>query len=281
MVARMAAGVERGLKRASSRVPAFFDTMPRRYQQLFNGPTVQEHAAISRRRGSAPAHAEIWRRLPQGAAIVCLVADDRSGVVSHLGTALATRSIDLLGAHVYFRRGLYGVELFKLLWLRRDEVVAPSLTEGDLARIVDLMGGLITGELRMDGRPSPRRRSPPANAATIVRFEPTDDARQPAILTLETLGRPGLFADVSRLLQGANATLVESRQSRGSGEWVTFRFLVLDADGKAPDQYRRGLLQSEILRLVEPKDRDVVMPAHFDSGVFDAGFGDRGTPAPL
>jgi UTP:GlnB (protein PII) uridylyltransferase len=275
----MAAGFERGLKRAPSRVPAFYDTMPRRYQQLFHGPTVQEHAEISRRRGSAPAHAEIWRRLPQGAAIVCLVADDRSGVVSHLGTALATRSIDLLGAHIYFRHALYGVEVLKLLWLRRDEVIAPVLTEGDLGRIVDLMGGLITGELRMDGRPSPRRRPPPTDAATIVRFEPTEDARQPAVLTLETLGRPGLFTAVSRLLQAANTTLVDSRQSRGPGDWMTYRFLVLDADGRGPDQYRRGLLQAEILRLVEPPDRDVVMPMHFDSGVFDAGFGESGVSA--
>jgi UTP:GlnB (protein PII) uridylyltransferase len=278
----MAARVERGLARASARVPAFYDTMPRRYQQLFRGPTVQEHAEVSRRRGSAPAHAEIWRRLPQGAAIVCLVADDRSGVVSHLGTALATRSIDILSGHIYSRPTPAGAEVVKLLWLRRDEVIAPILTDSDVARIVDLMAGLITGELRMDGRPSPRRRAPPPESATLVRFDPSEGPREPAVLSLETLGRPGLFTAVGRLLRMANTTIVDSQQSKGRGGSVACRFTVLDAGGKAPDQYRRGMLQAEILRLVEPPDRDVVRPEHFDEASFDlGGFDERGMPAPL
>src|ERR1700744_2699182 len=85
------------------RAPAFYESMPRRYQQLFRGPTVGEHAGIAARRRGAPVHAEIWRRLPMGAAIVCLVAEDRPGLLSYLETALTTQSIDILAAHTYSR----------------------------------------------------------------------------------------------------------------------------------------------------------------------------------
>src|SRR6185437_11963941 len=101
------------------RAPAFGETMPRRYQQLFRGRTVVEHAAIAARRRAAPAYGEIWRRLPQGAAIVCLVAEDRPRLFSYLSTALAAQSIDLLGAHVYSRFDPDGGEWVDLLWLRR------------------------------------------------------------------------------------------------------------------------------------------------------------------
>src|SRR5260370_9138961 len=90
----------RRMSPASRRELAFYETMPARYRQLFRGPTVEEHAAIAARRGSAPAHAEIWRRLPHGAAIPCIVAEDRPGLLSYLGSAFPTPPSDILSAPV-------------------------------------------------------------------------------------------------------------------------------------------------------------------------------------
>ena len=52
----------------------------------------------------------------------------------------------------------------------------PSV-ESDLVRIADLLGGLMTGELRMDGRPLGARHVASSESATLVRFEDALRAR--------------------------------------------------------------------------------------------------------
>jgi UTP:GlnB (protein PII) uridylyltransferase len=232
------------------RLPGFYETMPERYRQLFRGPTVDEHAAIAARRGGAPAHAEIWRRLPQGGVIACIVAEDRPGVLSYLGTVLTTRSIDILSAQIYARANPFGSEVLDLLWVRRDEGATSPVDETDLVRIADLLGGLMTGELRMDGRPLGARHVASSESATLVRFEETSD-RASATLSLETIERPGLFRAVTNALVAAGARIVASRRAAAPGGRVIHRFTLAEKDGRAPDQYWRGVLQAEVLRVAE------------------------------
>jgi UTP:GlnB (protein PII) uridylyltransferase len=233
---------------------SFADTMPFRYRQLFQGPSVHEHEGIARRRAGAPAYAEIWRRLPQGAAIVCIVGDDRPGFLSYVGTALATQSIDILAAQVFARRDPRGSEVVDFFWLRRDEALAASLVETDLGRVADLVSGLITGELRIDGRGVTARHEASDDCATLVRFDDTLDLGH-ATLNLETVERPGLFRAVTNALTEAGARIVRSRRAPGPGLRVVHRFAITELDGRAPDQYRRGALQAEVLRVVEPHAR--------------------------
>jgi UTP:GlnB (protein PII) uridylyltransferase len=239
---------------ARRREPGFYETIPVRYRQLFHGSTVEEHAAIAARRGSAPAHAEIWRRLPHGVAIACVVAEDRPGLLSYLGSAFTTRSIDILSAQVYARANPRGTEVVDLFWLRRDETIASAVVEGDLTRVADLLGGLMTGDLRMDGRPLGARHVASPDSATLVRFEETPDVG-PATLSLETIERPGLFRAVTNALLNANVRIISSKRVAGQGSRVVHRFALAEHDGATPNQYRRGLLQAEVLRVVEPVTR--------------------------
>jgi UTP:GlnB (protein PII) uridylyltransferase len=240
---------------ASRREPAFYETMPARYRQLFRGPTVDEHAGIAARRGGAPAHAEIWRRLPNGGAIACIVAEDRPGLLSYLGTVLTTRSIDILSAQVYARANPRGAEVVDLFWLRREEGTAAAVGESDLAHVADLLGGLMTGDLRMDGRPLGARHLASQDSATLVRFEEDGPDSGPATLSLETVERPGLFRAVTSALLDADVRIISSKRASGQGARVIHRFSLAEHDGRAPDQYRRGLLQAEVLRVVEPVTR--------------------------
>jgi UTP:GlnB (protein PII) uridylyltransferase len=235
---------------APRRGPAFYETMPERYRQLFRGPTVDDHAAIAARRGGAPAYAEIWRRLPGGGAVACIVAEDRPGLLSYVGTALSTRSIDIVSAQVYARNDPHGAEVVDLFCLRREGGSASAIVECDLARVADLLGGLITGELRMDGRPLGPRHQPSPDSATLVRFEEVPE-NGPATLNLETVERPGLFQSVATALLDANVRILASKRASGQGARVIHRFSLAEEDGRAPDQYRRGLLQAEVLRVVE------------------------------
>jgi UTP:GlnB (protein PII) uridylyltransferase len=235
---------------ATRHVPRFAETMPSRYRQLFRGSTVQEHEAIVARRGRAPAYAQIWRRLPQGGAIVCVVADDRRGLFSSVGMALATRSLDLLAAQIYCRSTPGGAEVVDLLWLRRDEAIAPSIVDADVARIADFLGGLMNGELRADGRPlAPRSTSP--ELATLVHYDESDPASGVAALILETVERPGLFRAVIDSLVATGAQIRSSRRAHGAGRRVVHRFALTEGDGSRLDPYRRGLVQAEVLRVVE------------------------------
>ena len=228
--------------------------MPARYRQLFRGPTADEHAGIAARRDGAPAHAEIWRRLPSGGAIACIVAEDRPGLLSYVGSALMTRSIDIVSAQVYARANPRGAEAVDLFWLRREEGPSAPIADADLSRVADLLGGLMTGELRMDGRPLGARHVPTPYSATLVHFEEVPE-RGPATLCLETEERPGLFRAVTSALQAANVRIIASRRANGDGARVIHRFSLAEEDGRAPDQYRRGVLQAEVLRVVEPATR--------------------------
>jgi hypothetical protein len=71
---------------------------------------MNEHAAIVARRGTAPAHAEIWRRTPQGAAIACMAADDHPWLLSFVCTALTAHAIHMLAAHLYARVSSQGTD---------------------------------------------------------------------------------------------------------------------------------------------------------------------------
>jgi hypothetical protein len=224
--------------------------MPPRYRQLFRGPTVHEHAAIVGRRGHAPAHAEIWRRLPHGGVVVCVVADDQPGLLSHLGTALTTQSLDLLAAQVYGRMAPRGAEVVDLLWLRRDEELGSAVVDADMGRLAELLGGLATGELRADGRALEPHRTPAAGA-TLVHFDDEKGGRGSTSLILETVERPGLFRAVLDALVRAGVQLTGSRRASGGAGRVVHRFVIAEGNGVAPDQYRRGVLQAEVLRVVE------------------------------
>jgi UTP:GlnB (protein PII) uridylyltransferase len=181
---------------------------------------------------------------------VCVVADDQPGLLSHLGTALTTQSLDLLAAQVYGRVAPRGAEVVDLLWLRRDEALGSAVVDADMARLAGLLGGLATGELRADGRALDPRRAPAASA-TLVHFDDEKGSKGSTSLILETVERPGLFRAVLDALVRAGVHLTGSRRASGGADRVVHRFVIAEGNGAAPDQYRRGVLQAEVLRVVE------------------------------
>ncbi len=181
---------------------------------------------------------------------MCVVADDQPGLLSHLGTALTTQSLDLLAAQVYGRVAPRGVEVVDLLWLRRDAELRSAVFDADMARLAGLLGGLATGELRADGRALDHRRTSAASA-TLVHFDDEKGSKGSTSLILETVERPGLFRAVVDALVRAGVHLTGSRRASSGAGRVVHRFVIAEGNGVAPDQYRRGVLQAEVLRVVE------------------------------
>ncbi len=163
--------------------------MPRQYRDAFDSAAASDHAAIVTRRAQAAAHAEIWRQLPTGGAIVCVVADDRPGLLSLVTASLAAEKMDITSAHAYTRAlpDGGGTEAVDFLWLRRGGASTAPIRARDISRVLEVLRGLVAGERTPESvalRSRPVRPSTP-EAPTRVAFDEALDGGHP-VLTVET-----------------------------------------------------------------------------------------------
>lgn len=235
-------------------VATFVASMPPRYRDQFDATAAREHSAIAGRRGDSPIHTELWRRLPHGGAIACVVARDRPGLLSFISASLVIHGMDVEAAQAFTRAGTG--EAVDLFWLKRDSASAGTLPspviEADVARVGDLLRELFTGRTTLDevtaraqARPSPTARA----SGTRVTFEELDDGGV-AVLTVETFDRPGLLLAVTRALYRARVQIIAS-EAKSSGGSVVDRFSIVELDGAPLRPARRGLLQVEVLAAID------------------------------
>ena len=223
--------------------------MPERYRGLFDSAAAREHAAIVERRGDRPVHAELWKRLPRGRAVACVVAADRPGLLSCIAASLVVHGLDVEAAQA-FTRETTG-EAVDLFWLRHDAAVTSPVLEADVARVSGLLRDLVTGRTTIDAMTSRNRLQPPpaSDTATRVTFEETDDGGV-SVLTVETFDRPGLLLTVTRALHRARVQIIASEATSEQGR-VVDRFSIVEMDGAPLRASRRGLLQIEVLAAID------------------------------
>ena len=94
----------------------FLASMPSAYARAFSPSDITEHARIVARRGSQLAHAELC--LIRSKAIVCVVADDRPGLLALVTDALLVHGLVIRSAQAFCRKRLDGqseaVDFFEL-----------------------------------------------------------------------------------------------------------------------------------------------------------------------
>jgi [protein-PII] uridylyltransferase len=232
-------------------VASFYASMPARYRELFDAADAREHASIIERRAQAPAHVEIWKRLPYGGAILCVVADDRPGLLSFISAALVVHTLDVVAAQVYTRTAPDQAEAFDLFWVRRDAAVASPVLESDASGIAGVLRALITRELTIDAitRETGARPIPPPGASTHVTFD--EQARTGhAVLTVETFDRPGLLLAITQALTRARVQIIASEAMSRDGR-VVDRFTIVEIDGAPLRPERRGILRVEMLTAID------------------------------
>ena len=241
--------------------PAFISSMPQRYLGAFDRGAVAEHAAIAARRAGSPAHIEIWRQLPDAVTVLCVVADDRPGLLSFISAALVLHQMDVLSAQAYTRRtpgsGGRGVaEAVDLLWLRRDGADPRTpIVERDLERISHILRQLIEGDLSIEAavQMAQSTRTVPPGASTRVTFD-EDGEEGLAVLSVETFDRPGLLLAITLALYRAKVQIIASDAiSRDGG--VSDRFSIVELDGTPIRRNRRGLVQMEVLAAIDSMTR--------------------------
>jgi [protein-PII] uridylyltransferase len=239
-------------------VRSFAASLPPSYRANFEASAIAAHARIARERESAPANigAFFSNRVP-GAAI-CVVADDRPGLLATISAALVMCNLDVIEAEAYTRRvaGKHD-EAVDIFWVRHED---PSdhrlrLSHEEIVQLCQTLIGLIEGKLdRRKVDPSARPTVTPAAKETVVRFLEGEDGTF-ATLEVETFDRSGLLLALSQALFAQRVQIVGS-QVKTRGGRVFDRFHIVELDNKPISPARRLDIQVAVLSAIDPVSDD-------------------------
>lgn len=232
---------------------SFAASLPASYRANFEAGAIAAHARIARDRESAPANigAFFSNRVP-GAAI-CVVADDRPGLLATISAALVLCNLDVIEAEAYTRRiaGQHD-EAVDIFWVRHEGPGQHGrLSNEETLQLCQTLIELIEGKLdRKRADPSSRTAVTPAAKETVVRFIEGEDGTF-ATLEVETFDRSGLLLSLSQALFSQRVQIVGS-QVKTRGGRVFDRFHIVEFDNKPISSARRLEIQVAILSAIDP-----------------------------
>jgi [protein-PII] uridylyltransferase len=191
---------------------AFSSSMPPRYRVLFDPRTTTKHAAVCYRRGLRPAHSEVWRTLADGSAALCVVADDRPGLLSAVAAALVSHRLDVITALVFSRTVPGGArEAVDLVWVRRaNSEDKASIDEDEATSVGEVLSAILSGSISVEqiaSRTAPA--APSDNPRVVVRFDDFDEEGL-APLFVEAPDRPGMLLTITLEVFQQGAQIVRS-----------------------------------------------------------------------
>jgi UTP:GlnB (protein PII) uridylyltransferase len=217
-------------------VTDFLDSMPAAYARAFRVSEVQEHENIVSRRGARLAYAEVCAG-PNGE-LVCVVADDRPGLLALVTDALLVHGLSVKGAQVYCRRPAGGEpEAVDFFELRQSSEAAAEVDIGasDLAAFVQTLSELIAEDILAASRPSAIPSS--GRASTRVYFELEALRQGEFVLLIEAPDSSGLLNAITSALhaQGVRILASEIRTEEGVAR---DRFDIASPDAEALNAIR-------------------------------------------
>jgi [protein-PII] uridylyltransferase len=237
---------------------SFAASLPESYRNNFDSSAVAAHARVARERESAPANigAFFSNRVP-GAAI-CVVADDRPGLLATISAALVLCGLDVIEAEAYTRRipGKHD-EAVDIFWVRHEDPADHRLrlSHEEIVQLCQTLIGLIEGKLdRRKPDAASRAAATPAAKETVVRFIEGEDGTF-ATLEVETFDRSGLLLSLSQALFAQRVQIVGS-QVKTRGGRVFDRFHIVELDNKPISPSRRLEIQVAILSAIDPVPED-------------------------
>lgn len=226
-------------------IAAFAESLPAEYSKHFNPAQIaaHAHASVRRRNGDLVVAAFPWNQ--PGISGICVVADDRPGLLSQISAALTELGFEVDSAAA-FTRSASPPEAVDVFWVRDGK---GALDESQVAALSDLLKEILSGrELR------PRMRSPETSAAssaegTTVRFlEDSNGALD--VLEVETDDRSGLLWAITRALFDAQVQIISS-QVKTKGPRVLDRFALVELSGAPISSERRLAIQIAVLSALQ------------------------------
>lgn len=237
---------------------AFVASMPASYRETFSDDEVMAHFAIVSGREPGETRVELWRdEEEEGLLAMCVVADDRPGLLAKINQAFVAHAIDVVTAHAYCREAHYDLdgettEAVDFLWIKRVPGAHKlPLHASDVPQIARMIEALAEGRATYAGALAvvPAQSPVHVGGCTTVRFEHDDRAGR-AVLTIEAVDRPGLLLAVTKTLFDAGLQIVGLRATTEGGRAVD-RFELAEADGRPVEKKRMFALQTAILCAID------------------------------
>jgi UTP:GlnB (protein PII) uridylyltransferase len=236
---------------------AFAGSLPAAYAKKYDADVVVAHASTAARRGTAPAAVGLFGRAANG---LCVVAEDRPGLLALISASLVLCRFDVNHAEVY-TRDVPGQqrEAVDLFWVRKlDTPPGTPLVQTDATLLEEALLGLLRGErdaqaavdLHVREHAAPR---PAQQVDATVRFV-ADPSGGLATLEVETTDRSGLLFSLASALFGQKVQIVES-EVRTFEDRVFDRFRLVEFDGSPINSARRLDIQVAVLNAIEPARR--------------------------
>jgi [protein-PII] uridylyltransferase len=268
--ARVRDAVRKGWSRPAASLEAFLASMPERYL-LANAPeSIVEHARVVQDRGGRAAHvARVPSKHPEVAEL-CVVADDRPGLLARIAAAITANRLEVYAAQVYCHapdvgpaghdgdggpEGRGGAEAVDVFWVRDREGGTDGVDHAmpRLARdLDDVCSGRVDSKdlLRSRiGSASPWRERPSPAVATEVLF---DDRASPRHTVVEVFAkdRPGLLHTLARALHDLRLSIALSKINT-EGTRVADVFYVTGVDGGKVRSDRHEEIRAALVRAVD------------------------------
>jgi UTP:GlnB (protein PII) uridylyltransferase len=234
----------------------FVKSMPATYTQVFTPAEIEEHARFAGERGSRIALAGLWRSLPSGLAIFCVIASDRPGVVALISAAFVAHQLDVCSAQIYSRKRPDGTtEAVDFFWVHGSAASAASVAKRHRAcahTIQEFLTGSSEPELARSGAEVGSERRTDAQV-TLAQREPESRLW---VLTIEVSDRTGLLHAIARTLYRQGVEIVES-DVRTSAGIARDRFVIASAGSARLDPPAAERLKSALRAAI----RDLFVPA--------------------
>jgi UTP:GlnB (protein PII) uridylyltransferase len=226
---------------------AFAESLPADYRARYSPAQIAAHAHAAAQRQPGRVSARLFPWNDGRTRALCVIAEDRPGLLSLISAALSERGYDVDSAEAYTRAatGRDGrQEAVDLFWLR-DSASRIDETEADaFAAVLEEI---------LAGRPAQPRKvahgGPRSGQGTTVRFL-EDASGQLAVLEVDTDDRSGLLLSITRALYEQRVQIVGSRISTVDGR-VHDSFTIVELDGRPIATSRRLSIQVAVISAVE------------------------------
>jgi [protein-PII] uridylyltransferase len=207
----------------------FLRTMPAAYIHAFTPSEVAEHEAVVVRRAGRLVHAELCAG--SSGEQVCVVAEDRPGLLALVTDALLVHGLSIRNAKVYCRQRLDGqseaVDFFQLQYSKGD--VGVGIGAAELGAFLQTLSELVAEDVLAASRPSAAPTS--SSPATRVYFELEALRRNEATLLVEAPDTEGLLNAITNALAAQNVH-IRASEIRTEGGVAHDRFDLVSNDGQ-------------------------------------------------
>lgn len=234
-------------------LPGFIASMPDRYLVASSAEAIVAHAGVVRRHdldpGDSPASVEVVPSSHPDAAEICVVADDRAGLLAMIAGALSICRLEVLAAQIYSRKRADGrVQAVDLFWVQ-GRVEGAQAAAKCLPKLRRELASLLAGASKppVIGSPSRAHRRSGPTVRTRVAIDHRA-SKEHTVIEVTTLDRPGVLFAIANALYQLGLTIAVAKIST-EGSRVADVFYVTDRSGtKIERQIGKGTSDEVVSR---------------------------------